>query len=239
MKVLLSLVLLVACFGSAHAHDLITAELAEGYLNKAAKWQKQSAEAAEEPVRARAQLRIGVMLDEIRGYLNRDLAVHGEVQGLASNYLVAELGKLGTPLSYDRKRRFFTANSKYYRTALELGLSSGLAREARLRLLRGEFYDSFDIDPLQTSQSAEQLQAQIRLVDELYDSVGTEPDREEVRFIAAIVYARAVKFATDDGQRTAYLDKALAYIDAFGREYPDSMRSAAMPVVREALYSLQ
>ncbi len=239
MRVLRSLVLLAAFVGSVHAHDLITAELAEGYLNKAAKWQKQSAEAAEKPERARAQLRIGVMLDEIRGYLNRDLAVHGEVQGLASNYLVAELGKVGTPLSYDRKRRYFTANSAYYRAALDLGLSSGLAREARLRLLRGEFYDSFDIDPLHTMQGAEQLQAQIRLVDELYDSVSAEPDREEVRFIAAIVYARAVKATTDGQQRSTYLEKALAYIDAFAREYPDSMRSAAMPVVREALYSLQ
>ncbi len=238
MRRLLSLVLLTALLGSVHAHDLITAELAEGYLEKAAKWQKQSAGSAEQAERARALLRIGVMLDEIRGYLNRDLAVHGEVQGLASNYLVAELGELGTPLSYDRERRFFTANSRYYRAALDLGLSSGLAREARLRLLRGEFYDSFDIDPLQTSQSAEQLQAQVRLVDELYDSVSTEPDREEVRFIAAIVYARAAKITTDGKRRSVYLDKALVYIDAFGREYPDSMRSAAMPVVREALYSL-
>lgn len=234
-----SLLLLAAVIGSVHAHDLITAEIAEGYLNKAAKWQKQSAESAEKPERARAQLRIGVMLDEIRGYLNRDLAMHGEVQGLASNYLVAELGKLGTPLSYDRERRFFTANARYYRAALDLGLTRELAREARLRLLRGEFYDSFDIDPLQTTQNTEQLQAQIRLVDELYEGVSAEPDREEVRFIAAIVYARAAKFTADGKRRAAYLDKALAYIDAFGREYPDSMRSAAMPVVRDALSSLK
>lgn len=239
MRVLLSLMLLTAVLGSAHAHDLITAESAEQYLANAAKWHKQSIGAAHKPERAMAQLRIGAMLDEIRGYLNRDLAVHGEVQGLASNYLVAELGKLGTPLSYDRERRFFTANSGYYRAALDLGLGGAPATEARLHLLRGEFYDSFDIDPLQTSQSAQQLQAQIRLVDALYVSVSDEPDREEVRFIAAIVYARAARVMTDRQQRTTYFEKALAHIDAFGREYPDSMRSAAMPVVREALNAPQ
>ena len=35
------------------------------------------------------------MLDEIRELLNRDVATHGKVQGLASNYLVAELAQLG------------------------------------------------------------------------------------------------------------------------------------------------
>ncbi len=239
MRVLLPLVLLVAWLGSAHAHDLITAELAKGYLDKAARWQEQSTGAAQKAERAMAQLQIGVMLDEIRGYLNRDLAVHGEVQGLASNYLVAELARGGTPLSYDQERRFFTANSRYYRAALDLGLSGAPARQARLGLLRGEFYDSFDIDPLQTSQSGQQLQAQLRLVDTLYDSVDDEPDREEVRFIAAIVYARAAKSTTDRQQRTTYHEQALAYVEAFAREYPDSMRSAAMPVVRDALNASQ
>lgn len=238
MRVGATLVLLLFCW-SAQAHDLISAELAEGYLSKAAKWQKQSATAADKFEQAKAQLRIGVMLDEIRAYLNRDLAVHGEVQGLASNYLVAELKSLGTPLAYSRTRNYFTANSGYYRAALELGLSSALAREARLRLLRGEFYDSFDVDPLQTRQTAEQLEDNLALVDELIGSVSREPDREEVRFIAAIVYARAAKSASDARQRADYRAKALAYIDSFESDYPDSLRSAAMPVVREALLALR
>jgi len=237
LRTLLLLVLL-ALFGPVLGHDLITAELAEGYLNKATKWQKQSVEETEKPERAKALLRIGVMLDEIRGYLNRDLAVHGKVQGLASNYLVAELDKLGTPLSYSGERRLFIANSGYYRSALELGLNRVLAREARLRLLRGEFYDSFDVDPLQTTQSMTQLQEQIYLADELNESVNTEPDLEEVRFIAAILYARAASLETGEAQRRIYLSEALVRIDAFSREYPDSLRSAAMPVMREALSTL-
>ncbi|UCH49864.1 MAG: hypothetical protein JSU95_08940 [Betaproteobacteria bacterium] len=223
---------------NAPAHDLITAELAEGYLNKAVKWHEQSETDTDTAERAKAYLRIGVMLDEIRGYLNRDLAVHGEVQGLASTYLVAELKRVGTPLAYSASRNYFTANSDYYRMALELGLNSILAREARLRLLRGEFYDSFDVDPLETSQSPEQLAQSVALVEQLLATVSSEPDLEEVRFIAAIVYARAAQAATDAAARAEYRGKALAYVDAFIGDYPDSLRSAAMPVVRAALYDL-
>jgi hypothetical protein len=237
LKALLSSLLLVVCT-TAHAHDLITAELAEGYLNKATRWHAQAIGEAEEPAeRAKAYLRIGVMLDEIRGYLNRDLAVHGEVQGLASNYLVAELGRVGTPLVYSDERRMFTANTGYYRLALELGLNTMLAKEARLRWLRGEFYDSFDVDPLQSGQDMEQLANLIRVSDQLDASVSAEPNREEVKFIAAILYARAARLETDGALRANYLEQALMRIDGFAHEYPDSLRSAAMPVVRAALDS--
>ena len=237
MRPLVAVALLLIATNIA-AHDLITAELAEGYLNKATKWHQQSETDTDKSERAKAYLRIGVMLDEIRGYLNRDLAAHGEVQGLASNYLVAELKRVGTPLAYSESRNYFTANSEYYRTALEMGLNSTLAREARLRLLRGEFYDSFDVDPLQTGQSAEQLQHSVALVEQLLATVTREPDLEEIRFIAAIVYARAARVATDVAERAEFRGKALAYVEVFIGEYPESMRSAAMPVVRAALYDL-
>lgn len=221
------------------AHDLITAELAEGYLNKAARWIEQAKTDTDKSERAKAYLRIGVMLDEIRDYLNRDMAVHGEVQGLASNYLVAELKRGGTPLAYSLSRNYFTANGDYYRKALQLGLDSMLAKEARLHLLRGEFYDSFDIDPLETRQSPAQLRENVVLVEQLLGSVSGEPDLEEVRFMAAIVYARAARAATEPAARAVFRAKALTYADAFMGDYPDSLRSAAMPIVRDAVYTLR
>lgn len=238
MRPLVAVVLLLIATIAA-AHDLITAESAEGYLNKAVKWHEQSETDTDTAERAKAYLRIGVMLDEIRGYLNRDLAAHGEVQGLASNYLVAELKRVGTPLAYSESRNYFTANSDYYHAALELGLGGFLGNEARLRLLRGDFYESFDVDPLQTGQSPEQLAESMELVEQLLETVTREPDLEEVRFIAAIVYARAARAATDAAARAEYRGKALAYVDAFMGDYPESMRSAAMPVVRASLYDLR
>jgi len=234
MKPVVSVVMLLL-IGAALAHDLITAESAEVYLSKAIEWSEKSNSNAANSQRAEAYLRIGIMLDEIRGLLNRDLAVHGKVQGLASNYLVAELARAGTPLAFSGSSNYFTPNSKYYRSALELGLNGVLAREARLQLLRGEFYDSFGVDPLDTSQTDQQLREQLVLVDALIPDVTSEPDREELRFIATIVYARAARTASQVPAGSVFRDKALALAAAFERDYPDSLRSAAMPVIREAL----
>jgi hypothetical protein len=238
VKKFVSFVLLwLAC--SANAHDLITADAAERYLENASRWQDQSASTAGASIRAEAQLKIGAMLDEVRELLNRDLAMHGQVQGLPSNYLVSELKRLGVPLAYSEKRRYFLANSTHYRTALELGLTEPLASDAKLRLLRGDFYDSFDFDPLQSTQSWEQLREQLALAEDLVANTATEPDREEVRFIAAFVYARAAKSAPDAETAGDFRNKALASAVEFESQYPDSMRSAAMPVVRDALQALK
>ncbi len=238
MRIVASLVLLWFACG-AGAHDLITAEAAERYLGNAARWHEQSVSAPIASDRAEAQLQIGAMLDEIRELLNRDLAIHGKVQGLASNYLVAELKRLGTPLAYSDSRRYFLANSAHYRTALEIGFTGPLEREAKFRLLRGDFYDSFDFDPLQTTQTREQLQEQVVLAQDLVANMSTEPNREEVRFIAAFVYTRMAKSASDTNTAAEFRNKAMTTAAAFEREYPDSMRSAAMPVVRNALQTLK
>lgn len=229
---------LVFLFWSASvalAHDLITAEAAERYLDKAVLWREQILSADSAQDRGSAHVRTGMMLDDIREMLNRDLAVHGKVQGLASSYLVEELKRVGAPLAYSETRRMFLANTSHYRAAIALNLTGTLGREARMRLLRGDFYDSFDFDPLQATQTWVQVQEQIALANDLVDSITTEPNREEVHFIATFVYARAAKLAPDANVRTDYREKALALAQAFERQYRDGMRSAAMPVVREAL----
>jgi len=219
----------------ALAHDLITAELAETYLKQASDWHEQFKSGPKRREQAQACLQIGEMLDEIRALLNRDLAVHGQVQGLASAYLVAGLERTGTPLAYSPSRNYFTANSDYYRTALELGLSDGLAQRARMGLLRGEFYDNFSGNLLDAGQTSRQLQEQLAVADTLLGDALPEPDMEEVRFIATILYARAAKSASGSGERAAYRDKALILASAFERDYPDSLRAAAIPVVRSSL----
>jgi hypothetical protein len=237
MRALLFLIMLLIT-SSACAHDLITAEAAERYLGAAAQWHTQSTSATVASERAEAHVRIGAMLDEIRELLNRDVATHGKVQGLASNYLVAELTQLGTPLAYSDSRQIYLANSVHYRAALEIGFSGPLEREAKLRLLRGDFYDSFDYDPLQSTQTWKQLLEQAKLAEDLVSTTVNEPDREEVRFIAALAYARAAKFAPDAKTAKEFRSKATASAMAFEHDYPDSMRSAAMPVVRDAMQAL-
>jgi hypothetical protein len=60
-----------------------------------------------------------------------------------------------------------------------------------------------------------------------------------VRFIAAIVYTRVAKSAPDAKMATEFRNKAIMSTEAFERDYPDSMRSAAMPVVRNTLQAVQ
>jgi len=237
MRKILSLALWCAC--SAAAHDLITADAAQRYLGNAATWHEQTQSAPVASQRAEAHVRIGAMLDEIRELLNRDLAMHGKVQGLASNYLVTELERLGTPLAYSQARRYFPANTEHYRTALAIGLTGPAQQEAKLRLLRGDFYDSFEFDPLQSTPSREHLQEQLVLAEDLATTTDNEPDREEVRFIATLVTARAAKFAPDATSAAELRNKAMALAAAFESDYPDSMRSAAMPVVRDAMQALK
>ena len=94
----------------AMAHDLITAESAQTYLAAVAELQKSIASQEPAAKRARAHLDLGKTLDEIRELLNRDLAAHGRVQGLPSNFLMSELKARGAELALAPDKSRFLAN---------------------------------------------------------------------------------------------------------------------------------
>lgn len=219
---------------AASAHDLITAESAQRYLQQAGKWQALAASSA--PERAEAQYRIGAMLDEIRELLNRDLAAHGTVQGLPSAFLVAELQRQGAPLAWSQKRRRFGANTQYFERSLALAPRGPHATDAGLRLLLGRFHDSFESDPLAADESWPQLANQIALAQDLAARGLQGEAREELDFIGAILHARANLRAPDAGARRSHGRRATEAIAAFEARYPDSLRSALMPILREALH---
>jgi hypothetical protein len=220
---------------AANAHDLITAESAERYLKQAGKWQALAASSAPATERAEAQYRIGAMLDEVRELLNRDLAVHGTVQGLPSNFLAAELQRQGAPLAWSQTRRRFGANTQYFERSLALAPRGAHATDAALRLLLGRFYDSFESDPLAADESWPRLAEQIALAEGLAARELQSDAREEVEFIGAILHARANLRAPDAGSRRSHGRRAREAIAAFEARYPDSLRSALMPILREAL----
>lgn len=231
---------LVACLVAslpldATAHDLITAESAQSYL--AAVAESQETIASKEPAakRALAHLELGKTLEEIRELLNRDLAAHGKVQGLPSNYLLAELQRQGVPLDWSEKRRRFGANTQYFERSLALAPGGAHAIDAGLRLLLGRFYDSFESDPLAADESWAQLAGQIALAERLAARDLPGDAREEVEFIAAILHARATLRAPAAGARRSHGTRARQAIAAFEARYPDSLRRALMPLLREAL----
>jgi len=231
---------LVACLVAslpleATAHDLITAASAQTYLGTVA--ESQDTIASKEPAakRAPAHFELGKTLEEIRELLNRDLAAHGKVQGLPSNYLLAELERQGVALAWSEKRRRFGANTQYFERSLALAPRGPHATDAGLRLLLGRFYDSFESDPLAADESWPRLAGQIALAQELAARDLPGDAREEVDFIGAILHARATLLAPDAGSRRSHGTKARQAIAAFEARYPDSLRNALMPVLRAAL----
>ncbi len=121
------------------AHDLITAESAQTYLAAVAALQSTIASKDPAEKRARAHLDLGKTLDEIRELLNRDLAAHGRVQGLPSNFLMSELKTRNAELAFSAGTNRFLANVQHYRDALRLEPSGPVAADAAFRLLQGYF----------------------------------------------------------------------------------------------------
>lgn len=227
---------LASLFLDAAAHNLITAESAHTWLATVAGLQKTIASTEPAARRARAHLDLGKTLDEIRELLNRDLAAHGRVQGLPSNFLMSELKARGTELAIAPETNRFLANLQHYRAALKLESSGPVAAESTFRLLQGYFYDSFAADPLQpVAQTRAQLAEQIRLGEWLLKMHPQSGEREEATFILAIHYLQAARSGRDAQQQAAFAGKARALAGEFLRSYPQSLRSATLSHLVEGL----
>jgi hypothetical protein len=213
------------------AHDLITGESAEERMHNAVKWRALVTSAAPPVQRAEAHYNIGVMLEEVREFLNLDIAAHGKVQGLPSHYLIAELERLGVPLAYEESKRRFVSNRGHFERALKLAPRAAFAPDASLRILQGAFYDSFEQDPLEWKADRGALLGEIELAEGLLALFPAHRAREEIEFIAAILYTRAARSLNDRG----YTTKARDATASFAARYPDSLRTSAMAVLREAL----
>ena len=233
---LLLLALLLCCASAARSHDLITAESAERYLAEAQ--QRLDVLRSRQPAsqRAEAATRLGRMLDEIRDLLNRDLEAHGRVRGLPTEYLVRELKTKGLSLEVSPILGRVPANVSWYREALRLSPEGPHAADASFRWLQGEFYDSFEADPLRPrQQSWAELQEQIALGERTLKLAPSHPDIEEAKFILAVLYTRAARIAPDRKTSEQYADRARAAIAEFQSRYPESLRVAALPILRQSL----
>jgi hypothetical protein len=221
---------------AGQAHDMITAESAERYLAQAARHIAEIRSRDSAQARAQARYELGRMLDEIRDLLNRDVAAHGRIQGLPTEYLVRELAAKGIALQPAPGLGRYPANVDDYREALRLQPNGPRAADALFAWLQGSFYDSFDADPLQPrAQSWSELQEQIGLGERLLQQSSAYPELEEAKFILAVLHTRAARSAPDLKTGRRYADSAGVLIRDFQARYPGSLRAAAMPVLLEAL----
>ena len=190
------------------------------------------------PRRAEANVALGRMLDEIRELLNRDLATHGQVQGLPSNLLLKELKARGAPLDFSAAQGRFLASVEYYRAALRLSPDATTACEATLRWMRGYFYDSFEDDPLEPrNQSWDELKDQIALGERYVRRCPEHPEMEEGKFILLVHYVQAACSTSDAAMRAHYVTRGRDAATEFRGHYPDSLRAAAIPVLLDKLPS--
>lgn len=230
-------VLLVGSLGAGafvQAHDLITAEAAERYIAQAQRNVAviQSRETAAR--RAEAHLALARMQDEIRELLNRDLAMHGRVQGLPSNLVVERFKAIGVALPWSERLGRFGAPVETYGAAYDLDPKGPTASGALYGVVYGRFYDSFRDDPLKSlDDEPASSKAMIDVGERFVRDYPRDVNVEEVRFIVAIASVRIARAGGE--QRTAV--RARELLERFRQDYPDSLRAAAVPVMLEALSS--
>jgi len=231
--------ILVFATGSAGAHDLITAEAADQYLALSTRYVTTIRSTAPDSQRAEAAFQLGRMLDVIREYFNRDIAAHGQVVGLASNRWVLELKARGAPLAVYADGRF-APNSQHYLDALKLAPRGEREADCLFRLMQGYFYDSFDDDPLSPRrQSWAQLREQIGYGERMLQRAPDHPEGEEARFILAVYYVQAARGAAPKDQVRTFSQRAGSMLTAIEQRYPESMRAAAVPMLRERLQEVR
>lgn len=229
-RLALALALLLAGAGS-RAHDLITADAVERYLARADVCLAAGRDDGRPARRAAALYDLARMLDEIRDLLNRDIAMHGRVQGLPSNLLVSELRARGVEFGPDARTGRFASPSGYFRASLALDprLHGG---DAGYRLMRGRFYDSFDADPLRTRLDREAVAEQLRLGEALLARRPEHPEREEIAFMVTVHLLHAMQLGSAD-EKARYWQAARTQAGAFAARYPESMRRAAIDALIE------
>lgn len=224
---------LVCCNSATPAHDLITGASAERYLAQAQQQLATIRSRDPAPRRAEAHLGLARLQDELRDLLNRDLAMHGKVQGLPSNLVIERLKAAGAPLPWSDRLGRYAAPLEHYRAALELDGKSVHANEALFGLLYGSFYDSFRDDPLQSlADEPATSRALIEAGDRLVTEYPADPNVEEARFIVAVAHVRLARAGVDARRSAA---RARELLGRFQRDYPDSLRAAAVPVMLDAL----
>ena len=226
------------CFISvslASAHDLITDEVAKEYLLEL----QESVSVLEDvgasnETRAQAALSIGTTLEEIKSFLNRDISMHGAINGLATEYLVSKLENSGLALHFDSKNNYYPFDNTYYHAALKFASSNNTRSLAKVRLIKGDFYHDFKGDLMSTTASLTDLEGQVKSFDEVDFTSLSNEEAEELRFIKIITYARLMKGRrTDEDDRLSNVFQALS--EEFEMLYPSSMRLGAVSVVKEIL----
>ncbi len=223
------------CLSPASAHELIDAEGAEGYSNRAGNLSAVIATAESAENKAQSLYALGEMIDRITDLLNRDLGSHGEL-GLATTVLVNELKGHGIALSFWPEANRYKSYLAPFERYVALHPEGPRGADALFRVLQGRFYDSFVYDPFQpVGLDWRGIVAQTEDAQDFLALYPDYPNKEEAFFILAVDYARAAREAPDGELARAYRGRARAMLKEFHETYPDSLRAAAARALLQSL----
>ena len=220
----------VWCCASAWAHDSITTEARQRFMQTLLQTQSVVTSSTSSAEKAKAHFQLATTLDSIRDLFNEDVQSHGAVNGLESTALLGELTRAGFALIKSDKIGVYFSPLQHYRLALELDPKSAYATEAKYRLFKNQFYDSFTDNPLKPlSQTRDELATLLQIGETLLKSKAPIVNQEEVKFIQAIHILQAIDQqlvpATDGRKKFKQLMTDLR------NAYPQSLK----PLTLEAL----
>jgi hypothetical protein len=222
--------LAVLCGGCAWAHDSITTETRQRFMQTLLQTQTVTTSSASSVDKAKAHFQIATTLDSIRDLFNEDIQSHGAVNGLESTALLGELSRAGFALVKSEKIGVYLSPLQHYRSALAMDPKSVYATEAKYRLFKNQFYDSFSDNPLAPfSQTREELTEMLTIGNSLLKARDSTVNAEEVKFILAIHVLQAVQqgmMPKEEGMRQ--FKKLHAELR---KDYPQSLK----PLTLEAL----
>ena len=185
--------LAVLCGGSAWAHDSITTETRQRFMQTLLQTQTVTTSSASSVDKAKAHFQIATTLDSIRDLFNEDIQSHGAVNGLESTALLGELSRAGFALVKSEKIGVYLSPLQHYRLALAMDPKSVHATEAKYRLFKNQFYDSFTDNPLKPlTQTRDELIQLLQIGETLLKAKHPEVKQEEVHFIQAIHMLQAI-----------------------------------------------
>lgn len=242
--------LLVAVLAAqpAVAHDQITAESRQAFVTRVVDLHARlatktagavagSTSTSDETARAAVahlHLSLGLLVDEIRGLLNEDLRSHGRTQGLETMLLIRQLAQSPEPLRRDESSGLYAAAVHHFRQALSLGLPPALTAQARYRLVRAMFYDSFTTDPLSTDRvSALDAAELLRHGRALLQGGHPEVDAEEVLFVLGVGYMRAARLQVVPAAQAR--EQVLQMLQTLRRQHPQSLKLMTLEVLADGL----
>ncbi len=181
------------CFANAWGHDSITTETRQRFMQTLLQTQTVVTSSASSADKSRAHFQIATTLDSIRDLFNEDIQSHGAVNGLESTALLGELSRAGFALRKSEGIGTYLSPLQHYRTALELDPKSAYATEAKYRLFKNQFYDSFTDNPLKPlTQTRDELIQLLQIGETLLKAKHPVVKQEEVHFIQAIHMLQAI-----------------------------------------------